>query len=70
MLGKMKTSGIQPDAVSYNTVLGVLSNAGMFEEAVKLMKEMSSKGFSYDVITYSSIVEAVGRVDECKPFID
>lgn len=66
----MKNSGIQPDAVSYNTVLGALSNAGMFDEAVKLMKEMTSKGFSYNLITYSSILEAMGRVDEdCKPFI-
>jgi pentatricopeptide repeat protein len=60
----MKTSTIKPDAVSYNTVLGCLSRAGLFEEAAKLMKEMSSKGFEYDLITYSSILEAVGKVDE------
>lgn len=66
----MKNSGTQPDAVPYNTVLSALSNAGVFDEAVKLMKEMTSKGFSYNLITYSSILEAMGRVDEdCKPFI-
>jgi hypothetical protein len=36
----------------------------MFEEAAKLMREMGSRGFEYDHITYSSILEAVGKVDE------
>ncbi|KAK4789918.1 hypothetical protein SAY86_017222 [Trapa natans] len=57
---------IRPDSVSYNTMLGCLSRAGMFEEAAKLMKEMNSEGFEYDLITYSSILEAVGKVDEEK----
>ncbi|KAF9598772.1 hypothetical protein IFM89_031440 [Coptis chinensis] len=35
----------------------VLVGLGMFEEAVRLMKEMSSNGFDYDLITYSSILE-------------
>ena len=67
MLSKMKNSEIKPDAVSYNTVLGALSRAGLFEEAARLMKEMTSKGFDYDTITYSSILEAVGKID-LEPF--
>jgi hypothetical protein len=35
----------------------------MFEEAAKLMKEMNTLGFEYDLITYSSILEAIGNVD-------
>ncbi|KAL4202788.1 hypothetical protein AMTRI_Chr02g265320 [Amborella trichopoda] len=42
---------IKLDVISYNTVLGVLSRAGMFEEAAKVMKEMSEKGFKYDLIS-------------------
>jgi pentatricopeptide repeat protein len=64
MFMKMKDSLIKPDAVSYNTILGSLSRSGMFEEAAKLMREMGSRGFEYDHITYSSILEAVGKVDE------
>jgi pentatricopeptide repeat protein len=64
MLSNMKQSAIKPDAVSYNTVLGALSHAGMFEEAAKLMKEMNVLGFEYDLITYSSILEAIGKVDQ------
>ncbi|CAH9093054.1 unnamed protein product [Cuscuta epithymum] len=65
MFMKMKESrDIKPDAVSYNTVLGCLSRAGMFEEAARLMKEMNVNGFEYDVITYKSILEAVGQIDE------
>jgi pentatricopeptide repeat protein len=62
MLYNMKQSSIKPDAVSYNTVLSSLSQAGMFEEAAKLMKEMNVLGFEYDLITYSSILEAIGNV--------
>ncbi|XVE88929.1 hypothetical protein DITRI_Ditri19aG0109500 [Diplodiscus trichospermus] len=66
MLTKMKNSKIKPDVVSYNTVLGCLSRAGMFEEAAKLMKEMKARGrgFEYDLITYCSILEAVGKINE------
>uniref|UniRef100_A0A0A0L8E8 Pentacotripeptide-repeat region of PRORP domain-containing protein n=1 Tax=Cucumis sativus TaxID=3659 RepID=A0A0A0L8E8_CUCSA len=68
MFTKMKESEIMPDAVSYNTILSCLSRAGMFEMAAKLMREMKLKGFEYDSITYSSILEAVGKVDEdCSP---
>jgi pentatricopeptide repeat protein len=63
MLSNMKQSTVRPDVVSYNTVLGALSHAGMFEEASKLMKEMNTLGFEYDLITYSSILEAIGKVD-------
>ncbi|VFR02593.1 unnamed protein product [Cuscuta campestris] len=67
MFVKMKESGdVKPDAVSYNTVLGCLSRAGMFEEAARLMKEMSVNGFEYDHITYKSILEAVGQIDEVR----
>ncbi|KAK1289560.1 Pentatricopeptide repeat-containing protein [Acorus calamus] len=54
----------EKDVVSYNTMLSSLSRAGMFEKAAKLMKEMRLKGFEYDRITYSSILEAIGQVDE------
>ncbi|XP_047310402.1 pentatricopeptide repeat-containing protein At3g16010 [Impatiens glandulifera] len=65
MFRKMqKQSRLKTDAVSYNTVLGCMSRAGMFEEAALLMKDMEAKGFKYDLITYSSILDAVGKVDE------
>ena len=66
---KMKNSTNKPDAVSYDTILGCLSRAGLFEEAAKLMQEMGSKGFQYDLIAYSSVIEAVGKVDDCKKVV-
>ncbi|KMZ56293.1 putative Pentatricopeptide repeat-containing protein [Zostera marina] len=65
MLRWMKEN-VEVDGVSYNTVLSCLSHAGMFEEAAKLMKEMTVLGFEYDVISYKSILEAVGKIDEEK----
>ncbi|KAH9615789.1 hypothetical protein KSS87_003284 [Heliosperma pusillum] len=64
MFETMKSSKLKPDAVSYNTVLSCLSRAGMFEESVKLIKEMDRNGLKYDHITYSSLLEAVGTVDD------
>lgn len=70
MFTKMKSSKkVKPDSVSYNTVLSCLSRAGMFEEAARLMKEMRVNGFEYDLITYSSILEAVGKIDEDREII-
>ncbi|KHM98766.1 Pentatricopeptide repeat-containing protein [Glycine soja] len=69
MFTKMKNSTNKPDAVSYDTILGCLSRAGLFEEAAKLMQEMGSKGFQYDLIAYSSVIEAVGKVDDCKKVV-
>ncbi|KAJ4843837.1 hypothetical protein Tsubulata_047104 [Turnera subulata] len=57
MFAKMKESRFKPAAVSYDTLLGCLSRF-----AAKLMKEMNLKGFEFDHITYSSILEAVGKL--------
>lgn len=56
-------SGVQPDGFTYSTLLGCFAHAGMFEEAARMMGEMKDKGFVYDAITYSSILDAVGNVD-------
>ncbi|GKB34053.1 pentatricopeptide repeat-containing protein, partial [Tanacetum coccineum] len=39
-------------------------NLSMFEDAAKLMREMRSRGFEYDAITYSSIFDAFGKIAE------
>ncbi|RZC56293.1 hypothetical protein C5167_015163 [Papaver somniferum] len=43
---------------------GFLNRAKIFEAAAKLMKEMSSKGFQYDLITYSYILKDIRKVGE------
>ncbi|RXH88579.1 hypothetical protein DVH24_000178 [Malus domestica] len=52
MFAKTKHSKIEPDAVTYNTILGCKAD------------ERDSTGFEYDLNTYSSILEAVGKVDD------
>ncbi|KAH0934281.1 hypothetical protein HID58_011398 [Brassica napus] len=67
MFEAMKRSGVvKPDGVTYNTLLGCFAHAGMFDEAASMMREMKDKGFVYDAITYSSILDAVGNVDHVK----
>ncbi|KAJ4897937.1 Pentatricopeptide repeat-containing protein [Raphanus sativus] len=63
---KRSSGGVKPDGVTYNTLLGCFAHAGMFDEAARMMGEMKEKGFVYDAITYSSILEAVGNVDHVK----
>ncbi|KAF9605573.1 hypothetical protein IFM89_017916 [Coptis chinensis] len=64
MFMKMKNANIKPDSYPTTRLRAVLVIFGMFEEAVRLMKEMSSNGFDYDLITYSSILEVVGKIDD------
>ncbi|KAJ0238439.1 Pentatricopeptide repeat-containing protein [Hirschfeldia incana] len=61
MFEDMKQSGIKPDGVTYNTLLGCFLHAGMFKEAARVTREMKDEGFP---ITDSSILEADGNVDQ------
>lgn len=62
MFEAMKQSGIKPDGVTYNTLLGCFLHARMFDEAARVTREMKDEVFA---ITDSSILEADhGNVDE------
>ncbi|XP_056843986.1 pentatricopeptide repeat-containing protein At3g16010-like isoform X2 [Raphanus sativus] len=62
MFEAMKQSGIKPDGVTYNTLLGCFLHARMFDEAARVTREMKDEGFA---ITDSSILEADhGNVDQ------
>ncbi|CAN6920167.1 unnamed protein product [Brassica oleracea] len=61
MFDAMKQSGINPDGVTYNTILRCFLHAGMFKEAARVTREMKDEGFA---ITDSSILEADDNVDQ------
>ncbi|CAN6920165.1 unnamed protein product, partial [Brassica oleracea] len=61
MFEAMKQSGIKPDGVTYNTLLGCFLHAGMFKEAARVTREMKDEGFT---ITDSSILDADGSLDQ------
>ncbi|KAH0667469.1 hypothetical protein KY285_028675 [Solanum tuberosum] len=53
---RLKTSGITPDLVAYNTMINVFGKAKLFREAQLLIKEMRSVGVLPDTVSYSTLL--------------
>ncbi|XP_031275111.1 pentatricopeptide repeat-containing protein At3g13160, mitochondrial-like isoform X2 [Pistacia vera] len=53
-----KKLGIEPDLVSYNTVVKAYCKMGSFDSATKLLDEMEKKGENPDRITFNTLLYA------------
>ncbi|KAJ6364064.1 hypothetical protein OIU76_029075 [Salix suchowensis] len=65
--GLSEELGIEPDLVSYNTVMKAFCEMGSLDSAVSLLDEMEKKGLKPDLITFNTILNglyASGRFDD------
>ncbi|MBA0754702.1 hypothetical protein Gogos_019852, partial [Gossypium gossypioides] len=57
----MLAEGIQPNNVSYNTLMAVYASHGMSKEAAAVFDQIKQNGFRPDVVSYTSLLNAYGR---------
>ncbi|KAF7802750.1 pentatricopeptide repeat-containing protein [Senna tora] len=58
---------IEPDSVSYNTVIKAFCEMGSFDSAFSMIEEMENKGVKPDLITYNTLLDELygkGRYSE------
>ncbi|CAL0300853.1 unnamed protein product [Lupinus luteus] len=58
---------IEPNLVSYNTVIKVFCEMGSFDSAISMLQEMESKGVEPDLITFNTLLAelfAKGRFED------
>jgi len=60
---KMKHGGIQPDIVTYNTLLGACANRGLGDEAAMVFSTTNEGGVMPDITTYSYLVQTFGKLN-------
>jgi hypothetical protein len=69
-MNEMRTEGIHPDVVTYNTLIGKLPD---YEKSVGLMNEMRKEGIQPNVFTYNTLIgkspdyeKSVGLMNEMR----
>ena len=63
----MKDRGIEPDAMSYNSIINACAQGSQVEEAVKWLKTMQDQGIAPNSMSYNSVINACaqrGKVDQ------
>ncbi|KAL2528447.1 Pentatricopeptide repeat-containing protein [Forsythia ovata] len=63
---EMLSNGVQPDRITYNSLLAVCSGAGPWETARSLFSEMVYRGIDQDIYTYNAVLDAAcngGHID-------
>ncbi|GJN29377.1 hypothetical protein PR202_gb17600 [Eleusine coracana subsp. coracana] len=71
LLDAMRDRGVEPDLVSFNTLINAMAKSGclaagvaldlLFEEAERLFTELLEKGFKPDAISYNSLLYAYAK---------
>ena len=62
VFSKMKQQRVQPDTVTYNSLISACANQGLTDEAFKLLNECKrQENCQPDVITYTNTIRACGR---------
>merc|ERR1719482_2527517 len=62
LLDEMKTSEVEPDVVTYSTIIKGFCHAGSLDKALEILKEMKSDGkFSPDEVMYNSLLDGCAR---------
>ncbi|PWA51400.1 Pentatricopeptide repeat-containing protein [Artemisia annua] len=54
--------GIEPNVVSYNTLLRVYGKAGLFSEAIHLFILMQRNDIDQNIVTYSTMMKIYGKM--------
>ena len=64
LFAEMRHEGVQPDLVTYNTLLRACARRGLGDEAEMLFTTMNEGSVLPDVSTYSCLVETFGKLLE------
>ncbi|KAJ4712238.1 Pentatricopeptide repeat-containing protein [Melia azedarach] len=62
LFAEMRHEGIQPDIVTYNTLLSACGSRGLGDEAEMVFRTMNDGGVLPDITTYSYLVETFGKL--------
>ena len=54
----MRTHGVRPDVISYNTAIAACGARAYYKDAVALLSEMWDQGLEPDIISYNSAISA------------
>ena len=57
----MHDKGVEPDMVSYNTVINALGRCGRVQEAMEYLHRMKEQGLSPDVVTFGTLIHACAQ---------
>ena len=64
MFDELPSKGLQPDVISYNTLIGALCKQGKIDEAKDLMTQMVSNGCLPDSVTYNVFLHGLLKWNE------
>ncbi|GLT68460.1 hypothetical protein SLA2020_406860 [Shorea laevis] len=56
MISEMVSKGIDPDEITYNSLISCLCRDGMVDDAIGLLVDMESSGFKPTVISYNIVI--------------
>jgi pentatricopeptide repeat protein len=65
----MQANGVQPNAITYSTILSIWVKAGKLDRAVKLFEKLREAGTEIDPVLYQTMVvgyERAGLVSQAK----
>lgn len=62
----MPTVGIKPNAVSYNSAITGCGRNGQWQQAVELLREMSTIDISRDVVAFHAAISACSDSGKCE----
>ncbi|CAI0440294.1 unnamed protein product [Linum tenue] len=66
LFNEMKANGINPDVVTYTTIMNLYCSIDHLKEAVNLFHDMEAKGVEPDVITYTVLLKGELKEIRCK----
>lgn len=58
---EMSEAGVEPDMVTYNTVINALARCGRVQEATDHVRAMKDQGLSPDVVTFGTLIHACAQ---------
>jgi len=73
LFSRMKSLGVTPDFVTYNTLVQALCKAARLDEAIEVLEEAKRFGFGYDAASYGCLVllsASEGRTDQALEFLN
>ena len=57
----MRQQGLQPNVITYNSVISACEKGGKAESALQLFYEMRQQGLQPNVIFYTAVISACGK---------
>uniref|UniRef100_A0A0E0R0X8 K Homology domain-containing protein n=1 Tax=Oryza rufipogon TaxID=4529 RepID=A0A0E0R0X8_ORYRU len=80
VFSKMRQQGLNPNAVTYGTVIGILCKSGRVEDAMQKVDEamlvfskMRQQGLNPDTVTYGTVIDVLcksGRVEDAMRYFE